>query len=274
MDTQRGCFWAGHRTLQRPYSVNQVKAAAARAISNGFRCVNADFIFALPDQTYGEVKEAGRTLVQMGFDQVAAYPLFKFPYTRWAQMAKTRDHKTGSLFRRRKMLGILEKMFYDAGFERTSVWAFTRRGVPKYCSVTVPLYVGLGASGGSYLKDIFYLNTFNVLWAPHSRLPGQREWFCKLRKSEKSLRSRLASGPPSAPPRSRRCSCHWPSRRWRQGSCSCSAGASGNRQAGHEVITQNALVMLSKAKHLGVRRRLFAALRVTFAVLRKRVVSL
>jgi len=26
----------------------------------------------------------------------------------------------------------------------------------------VPLYVGLGASGGSYLKDVFYLNTFNV----------------------------------------------------------------------------------------------------------------
>ena len=25
-----------------------------------------------------------------------------------------------------------------------------------------PLYIGLGASGGTYLKDIFYLNTFNV----------------------------------------------------------------------------------------------------------------
>ena len=60
------------------------------------------------------------------------------------------------------MLGILENKFYDAGFERTSVWAFTKKGVPKYCSVTVPLYLGLGASGGSYLKDIFYLNTFNV----------------------------------------------------------------------------------------------------------------
>ncbi len=35
-------------------------------------------------------------------------------------------------------------------------------GIPKYCSVTVPLYIGLGASGGSYLRDVFYLNTFNV----------------------------------------------------------------------------------------------------------------
>jgi oxygen-independent coproporphyrinogen-3 oxidase len=28
--------------------------------------------------------------------------------------------------------------------------------------VTVPLYLGLGASGGSYLKDVFYVNTFSV----------------------------------------------------------------------------------------------------------------
>ena len=60
------------------------------------------------------------------------------------------------------MLRILENIFYQAGYERTSVWAFTRRGVPRYCSVTVPLYLGLGASGGSYLKDVFYLNTFGV----------------------------------------------------------------------------------------------------------------
>jgi oxygen-independent coproporphyrinogen-3 oxidase len=60
------------------------------------------------------------------------------------------------------MLGILEDVFYDNGYERTSVWAFTRKGVPRYCSVTVPLYIGLGASAGSYLKDVFYLNTFNI----------------------------------------------------------------------------------------------------------------
>jgi len=60
------------------------------------------------------------------------------------------------------MLHILEDIFYDKKYERTSVWAFTKEGVPKYCSVTVPLYVGLGASGCSYLRDVFYLNTFNV----------------------------------------------------------------------------------------------------------------
>jgi len=56
----------------------------------------------------------------------------------------------------------VEQAFYGAGYTRTSVWAFTKAGSPKYCSVTVPLYLGLGASAGSYLRDIFYLNTFNA----------------------------------------------------------------------------------------------------------------
>jgi oxygen-independent coproporphyrinogen-3 oxidase len=150
------------RTLHRPYTVAQVRAAVERAVSNGFKCVNADFIFALPGQTYAEVEQAGRALVEMGVDQIAAYPLFQFPYTAMGRAANGHNHDVGRIFRRRKMLGILERIFYAAGLARTSVWAFTRPGVPRYCSVTVPLYVGLGASGGSYLKDVFYLNTFNV----------------------------------------------------------------------------------------------------------------
>jgi coproporphyrinogen III oxidase-like Fe-S oxidoreductase len=150
------------KALRRPYSVKHVMTAVGRAVGNGFKCVNADFIFALPGQTYDEVKQAGHTLVEMGVDQIAAYPLFRFPYTKMGHTAKESNYDFFSIFKRRKMLGILERIFYGAGFERTSVWAFTRSGVPKYCSVTVPLYVGLGASGGSYLKDVFYLNTFNV----------------------------------------------------------------------------------------------------------------
>jgi len=150
------------QVLHRPYTVEQVRMAVERALRQGFKCVNVDTIFALPGQTCGEVQQAGHLLVEMGVDQIAAYPLFQFPYTRWAQIAGERNYKSASIFERRKMLGILERIFYDAGFERTSVWAFTRSGVSKYCSVTVPLYVGLGASGGSYLKDVFYLNTFSV----------------------------------------------------------------------------------------------------------------
>ena len=150
------------RTLKRPYTTEEVKKAINRAVNKDFQCVNADFIFALPTQTYTEIKQAGQTLVEMGVNQIAAYPLFKFPYTKMGSDGREIIFTMPTILKRRKMLGILEDIFYDAGFERTSVWAFTKKGIPKYCSVTVPLYVGFGASGGSYLKDIFYLNTFNV----------------------------------------------------------------------------------------------------------------
>jgi oxygen-independent coproporphyrinogen-3 oxidase len=131
-------------------------------VDRNFTCVNADFIFALPGQTYDEIREAGRELVELGLDQIAAYPLFQFPYTLWDEMARKQKFKRAGLLKRRKMLSILERIFYEADYRRTSVWAFTKAGVPKYCSVTVPLYIGLGASGGTYLSDVLYFNTFNV----------------------------------------------------------------------------------------------------------------
>jgi coproporphyrinogen III oxidase-like Fe-S oxidoreductase len=150
------------KILNRPYNTKEVKEAVERAVNKGFTCFNVDFIFALPNQTYGELEQAGRELVEMGIDQVAAYPLWRFPYTKMGESAKRGNYNIQNILKRRKMLHILEDIFYDKKYERTSVWAFTKEGIPKYCSVTVPLYVGLGASGGSYLRDIFYLNTFNV----------------------------------------------------------------------------------------------------------------
>ncbi|NQT62141.1 MAG: radical SAM protein [Candidatus Marinimicrobia bacterium] len=150
------------KVLKRPYTTAEVRKIVERVVNRNFDCVNVDFMFALPNQTYDEVEQAGRILVDMGVDQVAAYPLFKFPYTKMGSDGLESAFNLSTLIRRRKMLGILEDIFYNADFRRSSVWAFTKRGVPKYCSVTVPLYIGLGASGGTYLKDIFYLNTFSA----------------------------------------------------------------------------------------------------------------
>jgi menaquinone C8-methyltransferase len=148
--------------LKRPYTAAEAKAVIGRAVDKGFKCFNTDFIFALPGQTYGELEQAAAELVETGIDQVAAYPLFYFPYTTLGETSRQGNYDIARILKRRKMLRIVEEIFYGRGYERTSVWAFTKKGVPKYCSVTVPLYVGLGASGSSYLRDVFYLNTFNV----------------------------------------------------------------------------------------------------------------
>jgi coproporphyrinogen III oxidase-like Fe-S oxidoreductase len=150
------------KTLCRPYTVEAVKAAVRRAVAAGFKCVNVDMMFALPGQTQQEVEDTGRQLVALGVDQVAAYPLFLFPFTAMGKLGRTTNHGVLRSVKRRRMLRALESIFYGAGYERTSTWAFTKRGVPRYCSVTVPAYIGLGASGGSYLRDVFYVNTFGA----------------------------------------------------------------------------------------------------------------
>lgn len=150
------------KAIHRPYSVASVKQAVGRAVSRKFECVNVDYIFDLPGQTINEIEQDSRDLVNLGIDQVATYPLFRFSYTGLGPEFHRTRSEIGTILQRRKYLKVLESTFYNAGFERSSVWAFTKTGTKKYCSVTVPLYLGLGASGSSYLNDIFYVNTFSV----------------------------------------------------------------------------------------------------------------
>ncbi|MCD4735200.1 MAG: radical SAM protein [Bacteroidales bacterium] len=150
------------KAIERPYTVKEVKESVERAVGRNFECVNIDYIFDLPGQTKLEVEQAGREMVELGIQQVATYPLFRFPYTRMGREVHKNGNALTTMLRRRKLLKILEGIFYNSGFDRSSVWAFTKNGVAKYCSVTVPSYLGLGASGSSYLKNNFYVNTFNV----------------------------------------------------------------------------------------------------------------
>lgn len=150
------------QTLRRPYTARTAIEAIQRALEIGFACVNVDLMFALPNQTRSEIREAVTTLARLGLGQITTYPLFSFRYTGWPELARQNRYRTYSLLEKRRMLRVVEQTLYPAGYERSSVWAFTRSGVPRYCSVTVPLYIGLGPSAGTYLPDIFYLNTFSV----------------------------------------------------------------------------------------------------------------
>jgi len=150
------------KILERPYTVIEAKKSIERAVGRNFECINIDYIFDLPGQTPSEIEQAGNDIVKLGVDQVATYPLFRFPYTKLGKKFDEKRNAVNTMFRRRKFLKIIEDILYDSNYTRSSVWAFTKKGVDKYCSVTVPIYLGLGASGSSYLKDIFYVNTFSV----------------------------------------------------------------------------------------------------------------
>ena len=91
-------------------------------------------MFALPGQTYEEIAETGDELVESGVDQVAAYPLFLFPYTPMGKTGAPRNHGISESLKRRKMLRILERSFIRpvlnelrSGLSRVEVWRDTVR---------------------------------------------------------------------------------------------------------------------------------------------------
>lgn len=116
--------------------------------------VNADLIVGIPGQSLQSSTRDMSMLLDRQVDQVSAYPLMDFPYTKM----KTRL----SLHGQYRLLNALTTLGTDSGYVRSSVWTWTRPSSPKYTSITRHNYVGLGAGAASFLSQYFWLNTFDV----------------------------------------------------------------------------------------------------------------
>ncbi|MDD3492153.1 MAG: coproporphyrinogen-III oxidase family protein [Candidatus Thermoplasmatota archaeon] len=150
------------RLLGRPYDSAAARRAITALVEGGFDCVNMDLMFGLPGQRIDHVQRDIRAALDLGVTQISAYPIFTFPHTRLQEVARRRGLHIPGIALRRRMLRVIEDACYQAGLRRTSVWAFTAPGTPKYSSVTIPDYLGLGAGAGSLLPGHFFINTFSV----------------------------------------------------------------------------------------------------------------
>ena len=101
--------------------------------------------------------DAGVNMVSLGaerVDQVSAYPLMDFPFTNMRSRL--------SLGEQRRLLDTLASIGSEHGYQRSSVWTWTKAGSPKYTSITREDYVGIGAGAASHLGNRFWLNTFSA----------------------------------------------------------------------------------------------------------------
>jgi len=125
------------------------------AVEAGFSTVDVDLIFCLPGQTAASLAADFTAAVAAGATQVSTYPFIRFSY------ANTR-YRSRSQREKREMLATLTETAESLGFERSSVWSFTRPGTLRYSSVTRSAYVGFGVSAASLYADAFTINTFAV----------------------------------------------------------------------------------------------------------------
>lgn len=120
-----------------------------------FETVSMDFIFALPGQTFEDLKTDLDTAFQIGANHVAIYPFIDFSFTSSPVTALPKKQK-------RALLDAITLYCQDQGYTRNSIWTFSSEKHARYSSMTRDNFLGFGCSATTLLSDQFKINTFSV----------------------------------------------------------------------------------------------------------------
>ncbi len=120
-----------------------------------FETVSMDFIFALPEQTFDDLKADIDKAFNIGANHVAIYPFIDFTFTKSTVKAMAKRQK-------RTLLDNITLYCKEKGLARDSIWTFSSGKNAKYSSMTRDNFLGFGCSATTLLKDQFKINTFSV----------------------------------------------------------------------------------------------------------------
>ena len=137
---------------REPVDIEAMKAALSEV---KFDTVSIDLIFALPRQTFADIKRDIDTAFYVGGNHVAIYPFIEFTFTKCEIPAMKNSEK-------KKLLEKTVKYCTSKGYERTSIWTFSNEKNAVYSSMTRDNFLGFGCSATTLLKDRFKINTFSV----------------------------------------------------------------------------------------------------------------
>ena len=128
-------------------------AAALEAVP--FETVSMDFIFALPEQTFDDLRLDIDTAFSSGADHIAVYPFIDFTFTSSPIHAMPKNEK-------RRLLDAITKYCLGKGYSRNSIWTFSNGENARYSSMTRDNFLGFGCSATTLLRDQFKINTFST----------------------------------------------------------------------------------------------------------------
>ncbi len=120
-----------------------------------FETVSMDFIFALPGQTFEDLKADIDEAFEIGANHVAIYPFIDFTFTKSKVQSMPKREKRALLDRITAYCG-------ERGFTRSSIWTFSSEPDARYSSMTRDNFLGFGCSATTLLRDQFKINTFSV----------------------------------------------------------------------------------------------------------------
>lgn len=151
----------GIQSFQQKYQdilgreVVDIEKMAAALAQVEFETVSMDFIFALPNQTYLDLKKDIDLAFSNGANHVAIYPFIDFTFT--SSRVRVMEKKE-----KRKLLDEITQYCIEQGYHRSSIWTFSSEREAKYSSMTRDNFLGFGCSATTLLRDQFKINTFSV----------------------------------------------------------------------------------------------------------------
>ena len=137
---------------RKPVDAGALKAALQEV---PFETVSMDLIFALPGQTFEDLREDIDTVFTSGANHMAIYPFIDFTFTSSPLPAMPKKEK-------RRLLDAVTAYCKDRGYVRNSIWTFSSEEHAGYSSMTRDHFLGLGCSAATLLVDQFKINTFSV----------------------------------------------------------------------------------------------------------------
>lgn len=120
-----------------------------------FETVSMDLIFALPGQTYDDLRFDIDMAFSLGANHVAIYPFIDFTFTESPVSAMPKKEK-------RELLDAITQYCLGRGYSRSSIWTFSSEPDANYSSMTRDNFLGFGCSATSLFKGQFKINTFDV----------------------------------------------------------------------------------------------------------------
>lgn len=120
-----------------------------------FETVSMDFIFALPEQTFDDLRSDIELAFSNGANHIAIYPFIDFTFTKSkVKPMNSRD--------KRRLLDDITDYCKSKRYRRDSIWTFSNDKSAKYSSMTRDNFLGFGCSAATLLRDQFKINTFSV----------------------------------------------------------------------------------------------------------------
>ncbi|MEG2037773.1 MAG: coproporphyrinogen III oxidase, partial [Ruthenibacterium sp.] len=120
-----------------------------------FETVSMDFIFALPGQSFADLKADIESAFSNGANHIALYPFIDFSFASSGIPAMDSRGK-------RRLLDEITRYCASCGYTRDSIWTFSKNAGARYSSMTRENFLGFGCSATTLLKDQFKINSFSI----------------------------------------------------------------------------------------------------------------